>query len=484
VNAPLRRVSVAVFVLLGLLFVNLNYWQVSPRADQLRTDPGNRRVLRGEYDKQRGFVVVNSESVAESKATGGELNYERRYNAPRLYANPVGYKSIQFGSAGIEDAEDQILSGQSDQLFVNRLTALFSNKEQEGGTVVLTLQRQLQKQASDAIGDRLGSAVVLDPRTGAVLAMVSHPTYDPNPLVSNNSKTSQEAWQRLQADPDEPLLNRTIAERYPPGSTFKIIDTAAALESGYTPDSELQGPASYTPPQTTTPITNFEKGQACVDGTPTLRESLKISCNTSFSKLAVDLGAEKIRAKAKAFGFDDADLTVPMKVAKSTVGDLPDPPSLAQSGIGQRDVRMTPLQGAMLAAAVANNGTLMRPYLVSETQAPDFSTLRKTSPKEQGKPVSGDVAKQMQSMMETVVADGTGTKAQNNSPGVRVGGKTGTAQDGDRPDHTWFVGYEFNNDQPVAAVCVMLENTGGKSSEPTAIAGDLLRTALKLEGGR
>jgi peptidoglycan glycosyltransferase len=482
VNAPLRKVAVAVFVLLGLLFANLNYWQFY-KGKELRTDELNRRSLEADYDRQRGSIVVEGTAVALSKEVdNNNLKYQRFYPAKGLYAHLTGYKAPFFGATGVERAENLLLSGEDDRLFVRRLSDLVTGAKPEGGDVVLTVDKELQTEAYDQLGDQKGSAVLLDPRTGAILAMAANPTFDPNPLVVNDADAEASANKALQADPDKPAENRAIVRAYPPGSTFKVIMAAAALENGIGPDTPLEGPAAYTPPQTSTPIENFTKGVPCDQGRPSLERSLTISCNTSFARLGAEtLGADKIKEKAKDFGFSDDDLRIPQKVAPSVTGDMPDPPSTAQSSIGQRDVRMTPLQGAMIAASVANNGVMMKPHLVKEVRAPDLSVLDRYDGEELRRSIGPDTAGDLRTMMESVVEKGTGTKAQVD--GLKVGGKTGTAQDGERPEHTWFIGYAMKDGEPLAAVCVMLENTGGSSSVATEIAGNLLRVAFQ-QGGR
>ena len=481
-NAPLRKVAIAIFVLFGLLFVNLNYVQFV-KGDEYRRNPGNARVRISDYERARGAIVVDGQAIATSKETSGKLKFQREYPAGKLYGQITGYQSLIFGNTGIEAAENPVLSGDDDRLFVGRVSALVTGEKPRGGNVVLTLDKEVQQTTTEVLGDQPGAAVALDPRTGAILGLVSNPSYDPNPFASHSDAPQQEAFKELNADPSKPLLNRALNETYPPGSTFKVVMSSALLKEGFTPDTVVDAPDRYTPPQTTKFIQNFA-GESCFGGKATLQQALTISCNTPFAKLGVEkVGADRIRAQAKLFGFTDDQLKVPLKASPSEVGPMGDPPAVAQSSIGQRDVRMTPLQGAMIAAAVANNGSLMRPYLVKEVQAPNYSTLDTTRPSEYSQALSSSQAQDLQQMMESVVRNGTGKKARIS--GVVVGGKTGTAEDGDeRQDHDWFIGFAMVGGEPVAAVAVVLENAGKSSSTAAQIAGTVMRSVISQRGQR
>lgn len=482
-NAPLRRVAIAVFVLFGMLFAQLNYVQFV-RGDEYRRDPTNKRVQLQEYQRQRGSIVVDGEAIATSVETDGKLKYLRRYPAPSLYPHVTGYQSPVYGESGIERSEDPVLSGDDDRLLIRRFSAIVTGRQARGGNVVLTLDKQVQKAAFDALQNRKGAVVALDPRTGQILASVSGPSYDPNRLANHDEEVQKAGWDQLNDDQNKPLLNRALRETYPPGSTFKVIVSAAALKDGKTAETQVPSPLRYTPPQTTKFIRNFN-GRSCGGDQVTLQRALTVSCNTSFAQLGVDLGAEKIRDMARQFGFEETDLTTPLAVAPSRLGDLPDPPSVAQSSIGQRDVRMTPLQGAMMAAAVANDGRLMKPYLVKEVQAPDRKPLDITQPEELSEPLSSQQAGELQQMMRSVVESQAGTGKGARIDGVQVGGKTGTAEDGDvRQDHSWFIGFAMVDGKAVGAVAVVLENAGTSSAGTAAVAGQVLRSIVANQGER
>ncbi|HEV7823932.1 MAG TPA: penicillin-binding protein 2 [Mycobacteriales bacterium] len=479
-NAPIRRVAMAVFVLFTLLFVNLNYVQVV-KGGEYRGNPLNKRVQLQAYERERGAIVVDGQAIAFSRPTTGELKYERRYPAGELYAPVTGYKSLLYGETGIEQAEESVLSGDDDRLFVRRVSDIVTGRRPVGGSVVLTLRQTVQAAAYKALGNRAGAVVALDPKTGGILALVSRASYDPNPLVKHDLDVEREAWTRLSADPDKPMLNRALRETYPPGSTFKVVVSAAALAEGLTPASKIPAGRSYTAPGTRTPIRNFA-GTNCTGDPTTLDLALTVSCNTAFAQLGVRLGAGTVARQAHAFGFDQAAPAVPLDTVRSEFGSPADAPSLAQSSIGQRDVRMTPLQGAMIAAGVANNGTVMKPYLVREITAPDLSTLDTTSPEEFSRATTPEVAADLQRMMIGVVERGTGGAARLS--GVTVGGKTGTAENGGgRRDTLWFIGFAIVDNTPVAAVAVVLDQAGGSSAEATRIAGTVLQSAVAAQGG-
>jgi peptidoglycan glycosyltransferase len=501
VNAPLRRVGVVAMVLFGLLFANLNYVQAN-KANDYRTSQYNGRKQVAEYDRQRGVIQANGKAVAKSIATDDNLKFLRQYPNKAAYAHVVGFKPVNGAPTGIEYIENEFLAGTSDQLFADRLRDLWSNEKTPGGNVVATLSTRAQDVAYRELVDnnsnvKVGAVVALDPVTGAVLSMVSTPSYDPNSLVSHDSKAASAAYDRLSTDPSQPLLNRAVSETFPPGSAFKVIDSAAALGRGYTINTPIPAGSSYQPPGTTHVIHNAASS-ICPESQVTLIEALTESCNTGYAQLGVRLGPAALADTAAAFGFGDPDLKVGqlnndngIAVAQSQTGKLttdsggPDQPTIAQSAIGQADVRMTPLQGAMIAAAVANGGVQMRPYLIDQLLGPDLTTnYYKASPQQLRTSCSRGVAENLQAMMVSVVENGTGKKAQID--GYRVGGKTGTAQNAsDAKDHGWFIGFAMKNGQPVVAIAVLLANAGaGGSSEAARIGGQVMRAVIADRGGK
>ncbi|SCL16001.1 peptidoglycan D,D-transpeptidase FtsI family protein [Micromonospora inyonensis] len=502
-NAPLRRVGVVVLVLFGLLFMNLN-WIQAYKADEYRTSDYNGRVQVAEYDRKRGNIEAGGTPVATSKETNGSLRYLRTYPAGPKYAHVLGFKPVNLGDTGIERAEDDFLAGTSDQLFADRFRDMLrvTGEPSGGGNVLLSISKRAQdtaytQLANNELGATRGAAIALDPRTGAVQALVSMPSFDPNPLASHETSAASAAYNKLEGDPAGPLRNRALGETLPPGSTFKIVVAAAALENGVGKQTMIPAGPSYTAPTSGTPIRNAVPS-ICPEDEVTLMNAVTESCNTGFAQLGVRLGADTVKEKARQFGFEQEDLTIGhldeagLPVAPSRTGEMKnpdggdDPAGLAQSSIGQFDVRMTPLQGALIAAAVANNGTQMRPYLVQQLLGPDRTTNYYTAdPKQLRQPISGQVANDLRDMMVNVVTEGTGRKARID--GYTVGGKTGTAQAGENTDdHGWFIGFALDKDgKPVSAVCVMLESAGqGGSAEAARIAGQIMRAAIADPGGR
>jgi peptidoglycan glycosyltransferase len=497
-NAPLRRVGVVVLILFGLLFANLN-WVQGVRAREYRTSDYNARVQTAEYEVERGKVIVGGQAVAQSQATTDQLKYLRTYPFGETYAHIVGYKGVNIGSTAIEKLENEYLSGNADSQFGDRIAEMFTG-DKPGGNVVLSISKAAQESAFKELkGNKPGvpkaAAVAIDPKTGAILAAASIPSYDPNPMASHNTNSAIQAQTTLDKDPNKPLRNRAFSERNPPASTMKVIVSAAALANGLNPQSVIPAGPSYTPPQTTVPIRNASPN-ICREPSITLIEALTVSCNTAFAQYCVDqLGIDKFKEMARNFGYesiptiDRDDKNTAFLVAPSETGPITgpdgkvDPPALAQSCIGQRDVVMTPLNNAMVAAAVANGGSQMRPYLVQELKAADLTTIHYTAqPKELRRSVNGQTAADLQTMMISVVENGTGKPARIS--GFRVGGKTGTAENAtEAENHGWFIGFAMKGNDPVIAVSVFLENAGkGGSSEAARIAGQIMKAYIAEKG--
>jgi peptidoglycan glycosyltransferase len=475
VNAPLRRVAISVLVLFTLLIINVNYIQVV-RSDELRNDSSNTRVLAAEYDRERGSIIVGGEPIALSVPTEGRLNYLRQYPQGGLYAAVTGYYSLIYNNSGIERAENDILSGKDPRLALRRLADMFTGRDPAGGDVVLTLDPAVQAAAMAGLEGVTGAVVALDPSTGAVLGLASTPTYDPGQLSSHDPDAIRSYAAELDgADPD-PRRNQATREIYAPGSVFKVIVSAAALAEGYTPDTVIPAPAEFQLPNSSRVIPNFNGSSCSSSGEQTLLDALTISCNTAFAMLGIELGEDKVRAMAEAFGLDGEGLEIPIPAVGSTVGDIEDDAALGQTSIGQRDVRVTTLQAAMIAAAVANDGSLMTPYLVDQVRAPDLSVIDETSPEELSRPVPTEIANQLTEMMRSVVERGSGRAARID--GVAVAGKTGTAQTPDAPDHNWFVGFAPADD-PTIAVAVFVKNGGGTGGDVSApIAREVMAAYL------
>jgi len=458
----------------GALLVNANVVQVG-EAKALKNNPHNVRVLYSEYSHKRGPIVVAGRSIALSRPVRDAYKYLRIYPGGALYAPVTGYYSLRVGATGLEQAENDILSGSSDKLFVKRLSDYFTGREPQGGSVVLTLDDKVQRAAYNAMSGKRGAVVALNPRTGAILALVSTPSYDPTPLAVHDPQSIQSAYNRLLHDPTSPLLDRAISQTYPPGSTFKVVTAAAALSNGYTPQSTLAAPNKLTLPQTTHKLQNFQGEQCGGAGRISLADALRVSCNTAFGGLGLRLGPHKLLEQADAFGFGK-NLSIPIVTAASRFDGNAPPPQVAFSAIGQFSDAVTPLQMAMIAAGIGNGGVVMRPYLVQKTEAPDLSTLSVTEPHQLSRAVSPNVAAEMTQMMENVVTGGTGTAAQ--IPGVQVAGKTGTAENvPGKPTHAWFIAFAPAQN-PQVAVAVIVENGGVGGVAAAPIAKQVMQAVL------
>jgi peptidoglycan glycosyltransferase len=464
VNAPIRRLAtVVVFMFVALLVSST--WIQFVAAKELNARPDNRRTLLSTFARERGQILVGGTPIARSVPVDDEYKWQRKYPKADLYSHVTGFYSFTYGSGGgIEGAQDALLSGQSDKLFYRRVSDLLTGRKPTGASLELTINAKAQQAADRALGSQRGAVVALSPETGAILTMVSHPQYDPGELASHNSRSVNAAWKELTTDPRQPMVNRAIAGNlYPPGSTFKIVTAAAALSSGrFDEESVIPGPATLDLPQTTADLPNSNRRSCGPDDKTTLLHALQVSCNTAFGWLGMEVGADALRTQAARFGFGD-QLRVPMSVTPSSVPADLNQPQLAQSAVGQYDVRVTPLQMAMIAAGVANQGVVMKPYLVQTERGSDLSIIDETRPVKLTQAIDSDVADQLTRMMEAVVTDGSGSAAQ--MPGISVAGKTGTAQHATgKPPHAWFVCFAPANN-PKVAVAVVVEDGGNAGNE-------------------
>ncbi|MGZ8738011.1 MAG: peptidoglycan D,D-transpeptidase FtsI family protein [Nocardioides sp.] len=460
-NKPIRLMSIFCMVLFMALLLNTTYLQYL-KADDLNSRNDNKRVRDAEFSRDRGAILVGGRSVAESVPSKDQYKYQRTYKQPFKYAHTTGYFSYIYGRDAVELTQNDILSGSDPRFFVDRVVDMIGNSQPKGGSVSLTLDPAAQDAAYEGLAslgsDVEGAVVALEPSSGKILAMVSSPSYNPNVLSSHDFSAVQKNRERLLANPQKPMLNRGTQEIYPPGSTFKLVTAAAAIESGqYNPDSMVKGGVSLDLPQTDKDLPNYD-GTDCGGTKITLTQALMVSCNVSFGFLGLQLGADALREQAEKFGFGEVYLRDLNGQAVSTFPEAPDEPLTAYSAIGQFEVAATPLQMAMVTAGIANGGTVMRPYVVDEVRAPDLSVLDKTSDEPFRDAISSSTARDLTQMMVEVVDNGTGATAQ--MPGIKVAGKTGTAQsDGNRPNYAWFVSFAPADD-PKVAVAVLVEDAG------------------------
>ena len=479
-NKPIRTISVFCLLLFLGLMLNatyLQYWQ----AGDLNEDPRNRRVLAESFSSERGAILVGEagqgrSAVAQSEPSGDQYDYQRTYPQPFKYAHLTGWFSY-FSQTGLELTQNSVLSGDDSRLFVTRLVDLLSNSSSKGGSVQLTIDPQAQTAAFEGLeglGEGVeGSVVAIEPSSGRILAMASLPTYDPNELASHDFGAVAKRAEELGERDDEPLLNRAIQTRLPPGSTFKLVTAAAAIESGnYDAGSQVPGGATYQLPQTSGDSGLIDnEGRDCGTDQIPFTQAMGQSCNTTFARLAVEVGADAMLEQAEAFGFNSAYLEDLPNQAESNFPEGMNPPETGQSGIGQFEVAATPLQMAMVSAGIANGGTVMRPYLVDAVLTPELDVLPRTEPSELSQAVSSDTASELTDLMTYTVSEGTASAAA--IPDVEVAGKTGTAQSGVEsvPPYAWFTSFAPADD-PQVAVAVMIQNAPG--TERGEIAGGAL----------
>ena len=448
-------------------------WQSSSSQGTLISDSRNSRTVYSEFGTDRGQIMVGDTSVADSEKSDDAYSYQRTYPGGELYAPLTGYFSTTFASlTGLERAENSVLNGQDPTLFSSRVKALITGETQQGGAIELTIDSQVQQAAWNALNGRRGSVVALDPSTGAILAMVSSPSYDPNQLASHDSGTAQSAWNSLSADEGQPMVNRAIGgDLYPPGSTFKILTVAAALRDGKAnADTEMDAPDTLTLPGTNHALSNYA-GESCGNGKVKLSYAFAESCNTPFAQLAMDVGYKDLSSEAEAWGFDDSQ-SIPLTVTPSRFPETNSDAETAMAGIGQASVRATPLMMAQVAGTIANGGDQMKPYLVAQTLDSDLNVVDTTTPKVARTPISSQTAQALSSLMQQAVSDGTGSSAQ--VAGVSVAGKTGTAETGsdDGGPVTWFVGFAGTDlSKPSIALAIVLD--GGEQTAATGTGGSV-----------
>ena len=480
-NRQIVRVGAVVFVLFGALFINLNVITLL-QADELANHPANRRVIIREYSIERGPIVVGEAAIARSERTEeGQYRYLRIYPEPELYAHLTGYYSIVLQRSGLERALNEELTGRTTEVVAQNLGELLGGADRPGNAVELTIDPAVQTAARDALAGREGAVVAIDPSTGGVLASYANPTFDPNPLSSHDTREINEAWAPLRDDPDRPLVDRATGELYPPGSAFKVVVAAAALEAGSDPSRTFPNEVSYDVPQTALDISNAG-GALCGDGDEaSLQTAFRRSCNTVFARLGVELGDEALAAQAEAFGFNRTP-PLELPVAASRIPPQQDIPAIAQSGIGQRDVQATVLQMAMVSATVANGGQLLRPHLVDNVRGPDGRILRGAdvgrweAPPGDGRAISPRTAQQLRALMVDAVSGPAATGSAAAVEGVEVGGKTGTAQTRPgAPPVAWFIG--FAGDEVAVAVAVP-DADGGGGAVAAPIARQVLQAAI------
>ncbi|MDR0283901.1 MAG: serine hydrolase, partial [Propionibacteriaceae bacterium] len=411
-NTHIRRVGVVVALMVFALLANLTYLNVF-QEDSLQANPRNTRARQAEFDVLRGEILAQNTVIAESvpSSDGSAFRYQRVYANGPLYAPVTGFYSYIYGQSRVENSYNSYLVGTSSSQWYQRLIDMMAGRAPQGASVVTTISPTLQQAAWDALQGYDGAIVALDPHTGAIRALVSTPNYDPNVLASHDLGATQDAWASLTTASPNPMTDRGTREIHPPGSTFKLVVAAAALEKGYTPDTMIDTPNRVLLPGSNLWLPN---STACGNSQVTLARALQMSCNTSFANLGTALGADALRNQAEKFGFGQTHLPELGGVASQFPASL-DPAQLMMSSIGQYDVAATPLQMAMVAATFVNNGELADPYVVEEVRAPDLSVLYQHEVTTTTA-VKASTAQAMSDMMVSVVNNGLASGAR--IPGV------------------------------------------------------------------
>jgi peptidoglycan glycosyltransferase len=492
----IRRLGIALVLLFLLVFGQLSFVQVFA-ADDIKGNPANfSRQLIAEYNVQRGSIFTSDGLLlAESVPNPDQhsrYRYLRRYPQGDLYGLITGYYSRIYGASALERSMNPYLSGESPELAISTFTDLFLGRPKRGASLLLTIDSNLQEVARQQLGSNQGAVVAIDPRTGGLLAMYATPGFDPSVLSSGSDADIRHAWERLNADPARPLVPLSNQELFLPGSSFKIVTAAAALENGHGPDSVWPNPHRLDLPLTDAELQNFGD-EFCAGGAAqiTLLQAFQESCNVTFAEIGLELGAAAMSEQAEAFGLCLTDPPQRTSCSEPTVtfelpfqnGRFPEPvyfeqndPLLAFSAIGLDNDLVNPLQMALLASSVANRGRLMTPHIVRQVRDSQGRVIREFGGEEWGRPMSPDSARKLTDMMVAVVNGGTGYRAA--LPNVQVAGKTGTATNGENePPNAWFTAFApahaGPNDRQIAVSVIVLdggslgnEATGGQVAAP------------------
>lgn len=490
-NRSITKLGIAMIVLFVALFAKLNWIQVVQKSS-LDDNPLNTAQVRRDFDRPRGSITtadgaVIAQTVANTD-TSSQFKRVRTYPEAALFSQTSGFLSFRYGSTGLERQYNSQLAGTSFEQQIKGFNDLFVNRENVGNLIV-SLRKDVQQVAKDQLGDRDGSVVALDPRTGEILAFWSFPSYDANLVASLDATVAETAWKSYNADPATPMRAHMYQDRYFPGSTFKVVTAAIGLQTGTVTDTQPVYPyaTSYTP-KTGSPIRNFG-GEVCGGSLP---EILRVSCNSAFAEMGAEtIGPVDMVAGVGTWGFN---ATPPIDLPDAVRSVFPtdvgnNPPKLAQSSIGQNDVQATPLQMALVAAGVANDGTVMKPHVMAEIRDSQGEVIEAFEPTKWTSPLSPEHALVLRNDMVGVVRSGTATGMAIS--GCEVGGKTGTAQLGTDPprSHTWIIGFAGPVGRaPTVAIAVVVLNqsggseaTGGRVAAPIAKA--VLQTALAAQGG-
>ncbi|MEZ0140183.1 penicillin-binding transpeptidase domain-containing protein [Microbacterium sp. NRRL B-14842] len=480
----LRRLSIVMLFMFIALFAATSWIQVV-ETDGLSQNPHNKRTRLDSYEIQRGAIIVDGTAIANSVPSDDTYRFQRVYTDAEMWEPVTGYFNPALGSStGIEEAMNADLSGTGSNAFFAEIERILSGQPQRGFSVELSLNTAAQRAATEALDGLQGAVVAMDPKTGRILALASTPGFDTNSMATHDANAANATYDQLVADPGKPLSNRAIAgDLNPPGSTFKIVVAAAAYASGeWTAESTLPNPASYTLPGSSSRVSNAWGGTCGSGATVTIAEAIRLSCNIPMAELAVELGDDTIREMAEKFGFNRS-FDIPLTSTPSSYPQGLDDAQTALTGFGQGQVTATPLQIAMVSAGIANDGVVMNPQMVDAVIGNDLSVIRSFDSTEFGRAMEPDVADEVTSAMVASVSNGAAQGARID--GVDVAGKTGTAENGNRPHTLWFTGFAPADD-PAVAVAVVVENGGGQgqSGSGDTIAAPIAKKVIEAVLGR
>ncbi|MFC9324705.1 penicillin-binding transpeptidase domain-containing protein [Kitasatospora sp. NPDC057015] len=481
-----RRAGVFCVLLIVALAAQATRVQVF-QAKRLDHNPANQRLTVERYSQPRGNILVGPDSVTGSVPTGGRYDYRRTYTDGPLYAAVTGYSSQTYGNTQLEGTEDEVLSGTDPRLAGWALWDAIARRQSPGGDVYTTIDKAAQQAATKGLGSQKGAVAAIEPATGRILALVSTPGYDPGSFAGT-SAADRQAWDKLQADTNQPMLNRALRQIYPPGSTFKVVTAAAALSAGTVTDinAPTGAPYPYVLPGTTTPLVNDTS--ACDRPNLSLDTAMVYSCNSVLGYLGVQTGLDRMVSTARDFGFNDAGLDIPVRAARSNFDTEMNESQLALSSIGQFDTAATPLVMAMVAAGVANGGKVMYPQLVDRLTRSDGTPVQIMEPRTYRQALTPAVAAQVRQLMTDVVEKGTGGNARIR--GATVGGKTGTAQQGvdnSGTPYAWFISWAApagSDRPPPVAVAVVVADSKATDVTGGGLAAPIARSVMEAVLGR
>ncbi|NKZ05374.1 peptidoglycan D,D-transpeptidase FtsI family protein [Actinomadura latina] len=489
-DKPVRRVAIFALLLFFGLMAQINYVQGS-QAEDLRTDSNNSRQYADVFNSPRGQISAGGEVLVTSKETGKDNpKYGRSYKEGPVFAPVTGY--FNGSATQVERAYNSLLGGKDKKITQQHWFDVFIGKKADGANIELTIDPAAQRTAYEQLKARTapgrrGGAVVIDVKTGAVKVAASWPSFDPNEVAPQTGTKGAKRLEQLDEGNGviKPLVDNALSQTFPPGSSFKTVVSAIAMSKLNATSSTTVNTGQLILPESGRPLPNSHDSGSC-GGSASLRGAFAESCNTTFAKMALDMGIQSLHDGSAEFGFGkrvelepdfySAESDVPVAYTDANGKTTPTgQDGTARSGIGQENVRATPLQMAMVASAVANDGKIMSPYVVQKVRAKDQSELYSASPKEFGKPISGDQAGQLEDMMRAVVSEGTAKNLQ----GMRIAGKTGTAEQGPgNPNANWFVGFS-PTDNPRYAFAVMTEAPGSGAGNAGPIAGAIMAKVLQ-----